>query len=159
MTSADPRKEPFVRRNAWILFLIVAGIFTLFGIGDVIRGVDADPAIAESITGVDWEDLQKTSPSIANLIDLMARAQGLSITVLSILSIAIIVNAFRRGDRWAWYALWVWPIWNLAIFLSFFTADRQPGYAAPPPMLSAPVFFSITFLALVLSYRKFFPRT
>ena len=159
MTSADPHKEPFVQRNAWVVLLIVAGIFTLFGIGDVIQGMDADPAIAESITGVGWEDVQATSPTIADLIDLMVRAQGLSITVLSILSIAITVNAFRRGERWAWYALWIWPIWNLAIFLFFFTADRQTGYAAPPPMLSAPVFFSITFLALVLSYRKFFPRT
>ena len=159
MASDDAHKEPFVQRNAWIVFLIVAGIFTLFGVGDVIQGMDADPAIAESITGVDWEDLQKTSPSIANLIDLMVRAQGSSITVLSILSIAITVNAFRRSERWAWYALWIWPILNVAIFLSFFTADRQLGYAAPPPMLSAPVFFSITFLALVLSYRKFFPKT
>jgi len=158
MTLADPQDEPFIQRNAWIVFIVVAAIFVLFGIGDVIRGMDADPAIAESIAGVSWEAIQSSSPAIASLIDLMVRSQGFTIAILSILSIAITVYAFRLGQRWAWYALWIWPIWNAAIFLLFFTADRQSEFAAPPPMLSAPVFFGITLLALVLSYRKFFPR-
>ncbi len=158
MTLTDQRKETFVQRNAWIVFIVIAVIFVLFGIGDVIRGMDADPAIAESIAGIPWEDLQDSSPAIAYLIDLMVRSQGFTIIVLSILSIAITLYAFKPGERWAWYALWIWPIWNLAIFLFFITADRQTGFTAPPPMLSAPVFFSITFLTLVLSYRKFFPK-
>lgn len=158
MTQVGSHREPFMHRNAWIVFIVVAVVFVIFGIGDVIRGTDADPAIAESIAGEPWEEVQSTSPKLANLIDLMVRSQGFTIAILSILSIAITLYAFRPGERWAWYALWIWPIWNVAIFLSFFTADRQSDFAAPPPMLSAPVFFTITFLALVLSYRRFFPK-
>lgn len=158
MTSTDRRNEPFVQRNAWTVFMVIAVIVVLFGIGDVIRGMDADPAIAESIAGLSWEDLQNRSPRTANLIDLMVRSQGFTLIILSILSIAITVYAFRPGERWAWYALWIWPIWSAAVFLLFFTADRQPGFASPPPMLSAPVFFGITVLTLLLSYRRFFPK-
>jgi hypothetical protein len=158
MTSDTRRKEAFFERYAWIVFIVVAGIFALFGIGDVILGMNADPAIAESITGVHWEDVQATSPNIANLIDLSTRSQGLTLIVVSSLSIAITLAAFRRGERWAWYALWIWPIWNAAILILFYLAERHADFPPPPPMLSAPVFFTITLLALVLSYRKFFPR-
>jgi hypothetical protein len=65
---------------------------------------------------------------------------------------------FKRGERWAWYALWVWPLWNVAIFGLSFTAERQPGFPPPPPMISSPIFFTVTLLALILSYRKFYPR-
>jgi hypothetical protein len=86
------------------------------------------------------------------------RSLGASILVVSILSLAITLTAFRRGQRWAWYALWVWPLWNVAIFVLSFTAERHPDFPPPPPMLSAPVFFTVTLLALILSYRRFFPR-
>jgi hypothetical protein len=120
--------------------------------------MNADPAIAESISGVAWEDLQASSPRLANLIDLYVRAQGGSLVVLSILSISITLTAFRRGERWGWYVLWIWPLWQAFIFIVFVTAARQPGFPPPPPMLSAPVFFTVTLLALILSYRKFFRR-
>jgi hypothetical protein len=44
------------------------------------------------------------------------------------------------------------------IFVVLFLAPRQPDLSPPPPMLSAPVFFILTFLTQVLSYRRFFPK-
>ena len=159
MNEMGTVKAPFMHRNAWIVFMVVGVIVVLFGVGDVIRGMDADPAIAESITGTNWEHLQDASPRLANLIDLMVRSQGFTITVLAVLSIGVTLYAFRPGERWAWYALWIWPVWSIAIFVLFFTADRHADFPPPPPMLSGPVFFVITLLALALSYRKFFPRS
>ncbi len=138
--------------------MVVAAIFGLFGIGDVILGMNADPAIAESLTGIAWEDLQASSPETANLSHPSGRSLGSSILSPSILSMAITLTAFRPGERWAWYALLIWPLWNAAVLILFFTAKRHPDFSPPPPMLSAPVFFSITALALGLSYRKFLPR-
>ena len=145
-------------RAAWIALLAVEGIFLLFGIGDVILGTDADPAIVESIADQSWINIERSYPLLANVINLYVRSQGFTITMLSIISILITVNAFRRGEKWAWFALWVWPVWMASIFFQFNIADRHPDFAAPPPMLSAPVFFGITLLALVLSYRKFFSK-
>ena len=158
MTSDNQQKEPFFHRHGWKVLIVVSAIFLLFGIGDIIRGMDADPAIAESITGVEWEELQASSPKIANMIDLGVRSSGASILVLSVLSIAIILFAFRQGERWAWVVLWIWPLWMTLIFVFIFAAERQPGFPPPPPMLSAPIFFVITVLTLVMTYRKFFPK-
>ena len=157
MTRDSEVKEPFFERHGWKILIVVSAIFLLFGIGDVIRGMDADPAIAESITGVEWEALQASDPNVANMIDLGVRTSGSSIFFLSILSIAVIFFAFRPGQRWAWVVLWIWPAWMALIFLATFTADRQPGFPAPPPMLSAPFFFAVTLLTLALTRRKFFP--
>lgn len=158
MTKQESKNRPFLQRNAWMMLLVVASIFTLFGLWDLVRGMDADPAIAESILGTDWEPFSDQRPDIANLMDLMAKSHGATIAAFSILSIAVILRPFRRGEPWAWYVLWIWPVWNVLIFLRFFTADRSPEFAAPPPMLSSPIFFTITVLALGASYRAFFPR-
>jgi hypothetical protein len=156
--TANSSKNTVLERSAWIALIVVGAIFGLFGLSDVILGMNADPAIAESIAGVAWKDLQASNPQVANLIDMYVRSLGASILVVSILSLSITLTAFKRGERWAWYALWVWPLWNVAIFVLSFTAERHPGFPPPPPMLSSPIFFTVTLLALILSYRKFFPR-
>lgn len=156
--NTEARKEPFFQRNAWIILIVVAAIFALFGLGDMVLGMDADPAIAESMLGTEWESFRQANPAAAYLIDMQSMSQGAVILALSLLIIAVAANAFRRGESWAWYALWVLPLWNAAIFLRLFTADLQPDFAAPPPMISAPIFFAITALALVLSYPKFFAK-
>lgn len=156
--TANTKKDSVLERSAWIALIVVGATFGLFGLGDVILGMDADPAIAESITGVPWEDLQASSPQIANLIDMYVRSLGSVMLVVSILSLAITLTAFKRGARWAWYALWVWPLWNAAIFGLSFTAQRHPDFPPPPPLVSSPIFFTLTLLALILSYHKFFRR-
>jgi hypothetical protein len=157
MASGNRSKGPFFERHGWKILIAVSAIFLLFGLGDIIRGMDADPAIAESITGVEWEALQASDPKVANMIDLGVRSSGSSIFFLSILSIAVILFAFRSGQRWAWVVMWIWPAWMALIFVATFTADRQAGFPAPPPMLSAPFFFGVTLITLVLTRRTFFP--
>ena len=36
------------------------------------------------------------------------------------LTIAIAVTAFRRGEMWAWLAFWVWPVFFVIHRLAFF---------------------------------------
>ena len=158
MTTDSGTVEPFFQHHGWTVFAFLSVVFMGFGIGDMILGMDADPAIGESITGIPWEELRALSPEIANLVDMQVRALGAAIFFLSILSLSITINAFRRGQRWAWYTLWIWPLWNAAIFLVFLLAERQPAFPPPPPMLSAPILFVIALAGLALTYRKFFPK-
>ncbi len=158
MTSESKTEGTLFERKSWIVFIVVSAIFLLFGIGDVIRGMDADPAIAESFIGTRWEELKAADPGVANLIDQQVRSGGAQLVVLSLLSIVITLKGFRQGKQWGWYALWIWPVWMATIFVMLFLAPRQPDVPPPPPMLSAPVFFVLTFLAQVLSYRRFFPK-
>lgn len=156
--TANNKGRTILERSAWIALIVVGAIFGLFGLSDLIMGMNADPAIAESIIGVPWEELQAANPRIGNLVDMYVRSLGAAILVVSILSLAITFTAFKRGERWAWYALWVWPLWNVAIFGLSFTAERHADFPPPPPMISSPIFFMVTLLALILSYRKFYPR-
>ena len=158
MTTDSGKVEPFLQHYGWTVFAFLSVVFMGFGIGDMILGMDADPAIGESITGIPWEELRASSPEIANLIDMQVRATGAAIFFLSILSLSITINAFRPGQRWAWYTLWIWPLWNAGVFLVFFLAERQPAFPPPPPMQSAPILFVIALAGLVLTYRKFFPK-
>ena len=158
MTPIEAKTESFFERHSWKVLFLISIIVGLFGLGDIIQGMSADSAIANSITGVAWGELQESSPKIADLIDLQVRSGGGQLITLSILSIAICLAGFRRGERWAWYTLWAWPLFTVLAFITFLIVDRQPDFPPPPPLLSAPVFFVVSVLALLLPYRKFFPK-
>lgn len=138
------------------ILLFVSAVIVLFGIGDIINGQDADPAIANAYIGIDWEQVKVETPDHARLIDLHTRAGGGHLIAMGVMSIVIILTGFRKGERWAWYLLWIWPLWTIFVFLLNFLSERQPGFPPPPPMLSSPVFFVILVLALGLSARRFF---
>jgi hypothetical protein len=159
MTSVKATMETFFDHHSWKVFLVISVILGLFGIGDIIQGMNADPAIANSMIGIAWEEVQASNHEMANLIDLQVRSGGSQLLVMAVLSIAISLTEYRRGQQWAWYAFWVYPLFMALNFFIFMTADRQSDFLPPPPMISAPVFFIIFVLVLLLSYRKFFPRT
>lgn len=64
----------------------------------------------------------------------------------AILTMAISSTAYRRAERWAWYAFWYWPI-----FLAAAALYTWPGALLVP-------FLIISVLALLLPYRNFFPQ-
>jgi hypothetical protein len=149
----------FFERRGWIILLIISITFLLFGIGDIIQGMDADPAIAEGLSGLDWDEVKESQPELARLITWQMRAGGGNILILSLFSIAIILKPYRRGEQWAWVTLWVLPLWTVLIFAMIFFADRPADSPTPPPMFSAPIFLVLIALTLLMSYRKFFPST
>jgi hypothetical protein len=152
MTSA------FFERHSWKVLVGISIIIGIFGAGDILMGMNADPAIAESMTGMAWEELQATEPGAAHLIDRQVRLGGAQLATLSLLSIIICLVGYRQGERWAWYALWALPLWMVLVFVLFLTSDRQPDFPPPPPLISAPIFIVVSALALMLAYRKFFSK-
>ncbi len=43
--------------------------------------------------------------------------------VAVVLTVAIATTAFRRGERWAWLAFWVWPLFFIVHGAAFFIVD------------------------------------
>ncbi len=86
------------RRHAWTVFVFFAALATLFG---------AFPGAWFELD-VDREDtlLLTTYASVA-----------------VVLTVAIAVTAFRRGERWAWFAFWVWPLFFVVHGFAFFVVD------------------------------------
>ncbi len=131
-----------LKRNAWKFLLVPTVIIVLFGIGDVVRGTDADPAIVEGLTGLSVDEIAAASPEAVDVIDALTRAQGMLLVWFGIALTAIVWFAYRDWQRWAWWTLWVLPLWALGVSIFFLLQDRPEGAAIPPPMVSGFVFFA-----------------
>ena len=148
--------ERAYERYGWVILFAVAVILALFGIGDLIQGSAADTAIVEGITGMTPDEIGAADPRIRVLIDQQARAVGGAFVVLGLLAAGIAWTSFRRGERWAWYALWTLPLLSALIFVVMFVSVDFTTGVLPPPLLSAPIFLGITVLGLLLPIRRFF---
>lgn len=85
---------------SWIVFVLFAVLAFLFG---VFPGTWFDD---EGSIGRDEQWLVTTYAAVA-----------------VVLTVAIALTAFRRGDRWAWAAFWVWPVFFVVHGIVFFVVD------------------------------------
>ena len=103
------------RRIAWILILIVDVGYIAWGAGaaaspDHLLGPGGKailPAGYEGYSGGSWSELAGASPLIAGYMTVLFRLYGVYCVLFGLMGSAIAVTAFRRGDRWAWWALLV----------------------------------------------------
>lgn len=101
------------RRIAWILILIVdasdiAWGFMAAAFPDHLTGPGGTPILAagyEGFTKGSWTELVSASPMAAQYMAVLFRTYGMFNVVFGLLGSAIAVTAFRRGERWAWWAL------------------------------------------------------
>jgi hypothetical protein len=124
------------RRIAWVLFSIVAAGFVAWGAmaaaaPDRLLGPGGKailPAGYEGFSGGSWSDLSRTSPATAGYMVVLYRTYGLFNVAFGLMAIAIAVTAFRRGERWAWWALLVG---NTITLVSAITYDRTVNAIGP----------------------------
>ena len=117
---------------------------------------NGETVFMHSITGMSWNELQAASPKVANLIDVKFRTDGAALATIALLSMAVCLTGFRRGERWAWYALWAIPLWMMSTVVFILMVDKQPGSGTPVPIISGSILSVIWVSMLGLSYRKFF---
>ena len=87
-----------LRRHAWVTFVFFAFLATLFGVFPGAwfeKDGDRDAALLTATYGA----------------------------VAVVLTVVIAANAFRRGERWAWFAFWVWPLFFIFHGAAFFAVD------------------------------------
>ena len=124
------------RRVAWVLILIADVGLLAWGAMAAIApehllgpgGGPILPAEYEGFTGYSWSALTNTSPNAAEFMTLVFRMYGIYGVGFSLMAIAIAVTAFRRGDRWAWWALLVG---NTLTYVSAMTYDQIARAVGP----------------------------
>ena len=102
-----------LRRVAWIAVLVVDAAYILWGAAAAIGpeslpgpgGVAILPAAFQGFTGSSWSALVGNSPETAGYVALMYRMYGIYCALFGLLTSAIVVTAFRRGEPWAWWTL------------------------------------------------------
>jgi hypothetical protein len=106
-------KQP--HRIAWILVLIVDVGYIAWGAGaalapDYLLGPGGKailPAGYEGYSGASWSALADASPLTAGYMRVLYRMYGIYNVCFGLMSSAIAVTAFRRGEPWAWWAVLV----------------------------------------------------
>jgi hypothetical protein len=129
-----------LRRSAWILILLAdAGLFAWGAMAalapDHLLGPDSTPILMagyERYTGASWATLASTSPMTRAFITVLFRLYGAFNVAVGLLAMAISANAFRRGERWAWWALLVG---NTIAYIAAMTYDRIVNAIGPFEML------------------------
>ena len=124
------------RSLAWLVLLIADAGLLAWGAGAAAipghlpgpGGTAILPAGYEGYSGGSWHQLVATSPKTTGYITLVFRMYGIYIVAFSLLAVAIAATAFRRGERWAWWALLVG---NTVAFVSAMTYDRIVGAIGP----------------------------
>jgi hypothetical protein len=101
------------RRIAWVLILIVDVLFVAWGAMAALlpqhllgtNGLPILPAGFEGYTGNSWQELANASPRATAYMNVLFRTYGAYNVAFGLLAAAIAATAFRRGERWAWWAL------------------------------------------------------
>ena len=154
-----PSGMSFFERHGWKVFAGLGVIVALFGVGDVASGgasfESGEGVLFGSMTGTTWDELRAADPGAAKMIDYLWRVEGAALVVVGLLTAAISLTALRRGDRWAWYAMWVFPLWIALVYLVFWIAQPDLRSGIPVPLISGTVFLVITVATLGLSYRRY----
>jgi hypothetical protein len=162
VTAGDTRRERWFERNGWTVFTGISLVTVLFGLGDIVAGGSTfafgETVMFNRLTGTTWDALQAADPGAANLIDYQVRASGAWLVLIGILSLGICVTALRRGERWAWSAMWVWPLGVALVVAVLWSATRGPGEGIPIPIISGSITIVISVVTLALSARRYLRR-
>ena len=159
---ANSKPESFFERHAWKVLLGVSIVLGLFGLMDMGGGAadlqNGETVLMHSLTDMSWQEMQAASPDAAHMIDQKWRSDGATLFMVALLSGAICLTAFRRGERWAWYALWALPAWMALVAIILWTSIVYPQYGIPVPVISGSILGTLCALFLLGSYRAFLPR-
>ncbi len=159
-------KEKVYERHAWKLLFAMGVVFLVLG-APLLFGVHLDPIHEERILGMTIEELEASDPRFFDLFIFNVISGGVLFLGIAILVMAISMTAYRRGEKWAWYALWSIP----AMFIGFMALWINAG--ATLTVLAVvggrgvleeglPIFkflLIVSLLGLLLPFRRFFPKS
>ncbi len=129
--------EKAYEKYAWILLFALGTLFLLGAITHIVG------------QGLGDVDLGTASSDLANRVRLMDREIGIDQAAFSALVMIISGTSYRKGDRWAWYALWIVPVFFIGGAVNNLIGGGRINFS-----LST----FVALLGLVLPYRKFFPK-
>ncbi len=111
-------------KAAWISLAVIGAAIFLFGLVAAVRPDPSNP--------------------------LYFRAIGVAYIGMGLFGTLIAVIPYRRGERWAWFSLWYYPVFWSAHLLGSLPPDQDHIHQV--------VFIILSLASLLVSMRAFFPR-
>jgi hypothetical protein len=140
-------------KYAWVIFIALGLLWVVVGLNQIFLQDELLESDVELVTDMSWSDLKASSPVATDFVRWLYGAMGLLKTSWSFLVLAITLTGYRRGEKWAWYTLWLVPILlvSSALFNVSFVGDVSHTLQWIP-------ITSISLVGLLLPIRRFFPR-
>jgi hypothetical protein len=104
VTIGRPRLR--VPKISWALLIAVTTMGTLNGLYVLLIPVGGQT----ELTGRTWEQFAAQDAEVASIYAMDLALLGITWAAFGLLAAIISIVPYRRGDRWAWYALWLVPI-------------------------------------------------
>ncbi len=145
--------ERTYEKYGWVVFLALGLLWLVVGLNQAFTPDALMENDALHIMGMSLSELEALSPEAALFVRWLTGALGMLKTSWSFLVLAITMTGYRKGEKWAWYTLWLVPalLVGRGVFNSVFLGDINE-------MLQWIPITTITLFGLLLPYRKFFPR-
>ncbi len=144
MTSI--RSEKAYEKYAWVLLFVSSALF-LPTSAFFINSFFVMPHVA---TAGDLSRALAASPSITTWMRGIFRDTAIAQLGIGVFGMSVAAVSYRRGERWAWYALWYLPL----AFLAYVGSQAALRNSIVPPS----VLLIISLLGLLLPIRQFWPR-
>ena len=140
-------------KYGWVVYLFLGLLWLVVGLTQVFNPDGLLENEAQHVTGMSLSELEASCPEATKLARFLIGAVGLLKTSWSLLVLAITLIPYRRGEKWAWYTMWLVPatLVGQGLFNSVFLGD-------PKEMLQWIPITTVSLVGLFLPYRKFFPR-
>jgi hypothetical protein len=140
-------------KYGWLVYLFLGLLWLWVGLTQVFDPGALGNEDAQHVTGMSLSELEAKSPEATEMIYFLFGAVGMLKTSWSFLVLAITLTGYRRGEKWAWYTLWLAPILLVTqgLFNSIFHGDFNE-------MLPWIPITTVSLVGLFLPFRKFFPR-
>ena len=121
------------RTIAIVLILIVDFGFAAWGamaaaLPDRLSGPGGKPILPAGYEGFTGQQFSELPPSAGDYMEVLFRTYGMFNLIFGLLTIAIAITAFRRGERWSW---WTLLIGNVLASVSAMTYDKTVNVIGP----------------------------
>jgi hypothetical protein len=145
-------ERPWVK-HGWVVYLFLGLLWLVVGLTQVFNPEELLDNEAQHITGMSMSELETSFPEATELSRFVFGSVGVLKTSWSLFLLAITLTGFRRGEKWAWYTMWLAPavLVGQGLWYSVFLGDFNEMLIYIPIM-------TVALVGLFLPFRKFFPR-
>jgi len=145
MTDFTEKTIRPVQKTSWIMLTAVGLLATLSALY-----VAFTPAGSQTeLTTQSWEAFATANQEVATLFEMQLVLAGLSAAGYSFFGTLVAWNAYKKGRKWAWFAMWLFPIVYGGAAVRMLIDQYGVGY-----MYAG--FAAISVAALLMPIRRFF---
>jgi hypothetical protein len=149
----------WLQQYAWWWFALLAAGEVVVGVTELASGgpiVGADSV--QALTGMTNVELAAKSSDAYRLIEYNVRVEGVHLIWIGALMGALVVYGFRQDRRWAWWAMWSFPIYTVSLLALNLIAETAPGQAPAAQAFTGAFVGMLSAVILLLGAPRFFPR-